>query len=231
MLQQKTKQEVLWQAHQLNLHDGFINFWQAIFAEVLEQLTDDLKILEFGSQNAKFLQFAHLHCKYQKAVGLFLDIDGIPDIEYWGVPKDLPVSYFPESKINMFDEKFNIAFSLEVFSLFSKEKLTEYAKQMYDALTHEGVYYATFGWHSNNPNTAKQKRIREERAKPFFEHSLDEIAEIFNQVGFEVCVKRLSLPYYLVYEKELMHKRFDSIFDMVENYQDYHMIFSFRKYD
>lgn len=227
----QSKQEVLWQAHQLNLHDGFINFWQAIFSEVLEPLTEDLKILEFGSQNAKFLQFVHLYCQYQKAVGLFLDIDGILDLEYWGVPKDLPLSYFPEHKINMLDEKFDISFSLELFSLLNKEQLKVHAKQMYDILSNEGAYYSTFGWHIDNPNILKQKKIRKDKVKPFFEHSLDEIAEIFHDVGFEVCVKRLSLPYYLVYEKEIMNKRFDSIFDMIKNYQDYHMIFSFRKYN
>lgn len=32
----KNKQDILWNAHKLMLHDGFINFWQGTFEEVLE---------------------------------------------------------------------------------------------------------------------------------------------------------------------------------------------------
>lgn len=229
MQQNKSKKKVLREAHQLNLHDGFINFWQAIFMEVLEPLTSNFKVLEFGSQNSKFLQFVYLHCKYQKAVGLFLDVDGVPDLEYWGIPEYLSLEYFPENHLCRLDEKFNLAFSLEVFSLLNKDELVCHAQKIFDTLTDDGVYYSVFGWHTNNSNFIKQKQIRERGGKPFFEHSLDDIAEVFDSVGFEVCIKRLSLPYYLVYEKEVMNKRFDNVYNMVSNYQDNQMIFSFRK--
>lgn len=225
----KNKQEVLWHSHSQNLHDGFINFWQGIFEDVLDPLTPHTKIIEFGSLNSKFLQFAHIHFPYQKATGVLLEIDGDQNPTQWIVPPRTQTIFLKENQLSTYNESHDIAFSQEIFSLISDLEL--HAKTVWNSLGPNGVYYATFGWHSDNPTTKLQEKLRLERKQPFFNYSLDTIALIFHKVGFEVGFKRLSLPYYMIYEPNLIEKRFGNINQMISGLQDHKILFSFRKWD
>ncbi len=225
----KDKRDILWRAHSQGLHDGFINFWRGMFEDVLDPLSPNTKIIEFGSTSSRFLQFAHLHFAFQQAVGILLDVDGNQDTSTWVKPANAQVDFLREFELPTIDQHYDIAFSQEIFSLLSN--LEQHAQIVWNTLGPTGVYYASFGWHADNPSTGLQQQLRTTRNQPFYSHDLDKVAAVFHSVGFEVGFKRLTLPYYMIYEPNMVVKRFGSVSHMISGLQDHKILFSFRKWE
>lgn len=189
--------------------------------------------MEFGSTNSKFLQFAYIHLNYKKAVGILLDVDGKQDINSWQDFKTLPISFITENELSYSTEKFDMAFSQEIFGLLNASDLKNHAQMAWDKLNtsqETAVYYSTFCWHKDNPHSSTHEQFKKTNGKEFFLHSLDDIAEIFHEVGFEVGIKKLTLPYFLIYDKDIINKRFGKIQNMINSFQEHTMIFAFRKW-
>jgi hypothetical protein len=222
-----TIKALLRKAHEQKIGDGFLPFWAGMLAEVLEPVDLSTSILEFGSTNSKFLQLAYLASPYKAALGIVLDVDGIKGFEKWIPSEDIACRFISESAIEEEAVTYDLAFSHEVFSLLPD--LDAHANVAWHLLTTDGVYYAGFGWHSDNPHSSRQAKIRIEKGLPFYSHSLDSVAEIFYRAGFEVGYKRLPIPYFMVYDPTLVSRRFGSVAEMIACLQDHKVLFSFRK--
>lgn len=222
-----TIKALLHKAHEQGLGDGFLPFWAGMLAEVLDPVDLSTLILEFGSTNSKFLQLAYLASPYKVALGVVLDVDGITGFEKWTAPGDVACRFISESAIDAEVRTFDLAFSHEVFSLLPD--LEAHANLAWRLLATDGVYYAAFGWHGDNPHSSRQAKIRIEKGLPFHLHSLDSVAETFDRAGFEVGYKRLPMPYFMVYDPTLVSRRFGSVAEMIACLQDHKVLFSFRK--
>ena len=62
-----------------------------------------------------------------------------------------------------------------------------------------------------------------------YDYSIDEIAKIFYDVGFDVAVKRLPVDYPLIYNPKLTKDFSNSLLDLVDTTYENKMIFSFWK--
>ena len=223
------RKNILWKAHDKGLHDGFINFWMGMIEDVIDKVTPDTTLIEFGSINSNFLRFIHLAFPYRKATGVLLDVDKIESEIEWPVPSDTQVSFINESSISSSLPRHDIGFSQEIFSLLPD--LEEHAHIMWKLLETDGVYYASFGWHSDNPSSSLQKKLRASKDQPYYSYSLDEVAETFHRVGFEVGFKRLRLPYYMIYEPQMVSSRYGNVNQIISCLQDHKVLFSFRKWE
>lgn len=219
---------LLHKAHEHGLGDGFLPFWAGMVAEVLVPVGPTTQVLELGSTNPKFLHLVYLALGYKAALGVVLDIDRIMDPETWSAPNDVPSRRFiPEAAIGAETGPYNLAFSHELFSLIPD--LSAHANMVWRLLAPDGVYYAAFGWHGDNPHISRQAKLREEKRLPFYPHSLNSVAETFHKAGFEVGYKRLPMPYFMVYEPTAVSRRFGSVGEMISCLQDHKILFSFRK--
>ena len=222
------KKKIIWEAHLRGLHDGSINFWMGILEDVLEDTSQGLKVFEYGALNSKFLEFLEIACEITEGLGIVMPVDDRHNHDTWpsGRTQSLVfASEFHSQPTNAFD----IGFSQEVFSLIPD--LPAHAQYIWNMLSPTGVYYSAFGWHAENPFTIKQQGLRSQKGQPFYLHSLNEVVHAFHAQGFEVGIKRLALPYFLIYDPQITPARYGTIEDMIRCRQDHKILFSFRKWD
>jgi hypothetical protein len=222
------KKKVIWEAHNRGLHDGFINFWMGMLDDVLEDMTQELRIFEYGTLNSKFLEFIEIACPIKEGLGIVMPVDDKKNHHTWSKGATQHLMFSSESQTQP-NHAFDIGFSQEVFSLIPD--LSAHARYIWDMLSPSGVYYSAFGWHAENPCIARQQNLRNQKGLSFHLHTLDEVVHAFHAQGFEVGVKRLTLPYFMIYDPAITHSRYGSIEDMIHCQQDYKILFSFRKWE
>jgi hypothetical protein len=198
-----------------------------MLAEVLTPIGPTSSVLEFGATNASFLRFVHLAYPFRTGLGVILDVDAIKGYEAWPVGGETSCRFISESSLESETGLFDVAFSHEVFSLISD--LSTHAKVVWRMLAPGSTYYAAFGWHGNNPYISRQAKLRNDRNLPFHPHQLDSVADAFHAVGFEVGYKRLVMPYFMMYDPQLVRRRFGGVTEMIECLQEHKILFSFRK--
>lgn len=221
--------EILWKAHSQNLGDSFINYWAGMLNEVLDQVNSSTKIIEFGSTSSKFLRLVHLAFPYKESTGIILNADKNLNPNEWEKPFGTKCNFFYENDNNLNSNYYDLAFSSETFSLIPD--LKTHSQQMWNLLGPKGVYYASFGWHKENPLIEKQSNIRKAKKQPFYEYDLDYVVKIFHESGFEVGFKKLPLPYFLIFAPELSFRRFGNIKNMISHFEEQVILFSFRKWE
>ncbi|WP_031597218.1 hypothetical protein [Ferrovum myxofaciens] len=222
------KKEIIWAAHSRGLHDGFINFWMGMLDDVLEDSTQERRVFEYGAMNARFLEFLEIALVVKEGKGIVMQADDREQHHVWSRGVGQNLSFTTESKVAAV-QNFDIGFSQEIFSLMPD--LTEHARRIWNMLSPTGVYYATFGWHKDNPCSARQAALRQRKDQPFYSYTLDEVVEVFHGKGFEVGVKRLTLPYFMIYDPQVTPARYGSVGDMISCLQDHKILFSFRKWE
>lgn len=220
------KIKIIHEAHKRGLHDGQINFWMGILSEVLEDINGMQRVFEYGALNSKFLEFLEIVYSIKEGKGILMEVDTASKNFYSKISQT--ISLEAENTI-VPNHAFDISFSQEIFSLISD--LTSHANFIWDMLSPSGVHYATFGWHSGNPCSAKQLELRRIKGQPFYLYSLDEVVQAFHAKGFEVGVKRLTLPYFMIYDPQITPARYGSISDMISCLQDQKILLSFRKWE
>jgi len=214
-------------AHSNGLGDGFLPFWAGMLSEVLAPIGPTSRVLEFGATNPKFLRFVQLAYPFRTGLGVVLDVDAIEGYETWTTAGEMSCRFISESSLVSESGLFDSAFSHELFSLLPD--LSVHANVAWRLLAPGGTYYAAFGWHGTNPYISRQAKLRADRNLPFHPYQLDTVAETFHAVGFEVGYKRLTMPYFMMYDPRLVKRRFGGVTEMIECLQDHKILFSFRK--
>lgn len=221
------KKKIIWEAHLRGLHDGFINFWMGIINDVLEDTEQELKVFEYGALNSKFLEFLEIVCEIRQGLGIVMSVDDRNDHHTWPSGRTRNLRFVSESNAQPANA-FDIGFSQEVFSHIAN--LSAHARYIWDILSPTGVYYSAFGWHTENPFTARQQSLRSKKSQPFHLHSLDDVVQAFHAQGFEVGVKRLTLPYFMIYDPQITPARYGNVENMIRCQQDHKILLSFRKW-
>lgn len=214
-------------AHANGIRHGAMNFWVGMLSNVLDPVGPTTRILEFGSTGSEFFRLLCLAFEYREAIGVLLTVDGPDHSHEWPRPSGPECRFVSEDIISTIAPQVDIAFSQEVFSLVPD--LTLHAKLVHSLLAPEGVYYATLGWHLDNPATTRFAASRAAAGKPFHGHHLADITDAFQEAGFEVGFKRLPVPYFLIHDRAIVASRFGSIPGMIDALHDWKILFQFRK--
>lgn len=220
---------LLRKAHAAGIGHGFINYWVGAMLETLEEFTADKVIAEFGAIGTEFLQLVYLESPYHRALISTLPGDDPARVrERAALNPQIELQVVPHSQMNSGRGQIvDIGYAFEVFSLV--EDLPGFAQQCFDSLSEHGAIYATFAWHQSNPLSERTKELREGKGRPFFSYSIDDIVEAFRRTGFEVALKRLPMPYFLVCHEPVVNRRYGSVEAMVRSGYEQLYLFSFRK--
>jgi len=183
------------------------------------------KVLDFGCGDGGFLQLFAYVDKLKKGLGLELDKKSMKKATKHNANSSIQYkTYGYKLKQNYFD----VAFSQEV--IYTIEDLNIHAKEIFDSLKQGAYYFATIGSHIENPLWSKRRQmIRDEETYYAYDYSIDEIADIFYKVGFQVGIKRLPVEYPIIYNPAITKDFSNSLQELVKTSYDNKMIFSFWK--
>jgi hypothetical protein len=218
--------QLLKKAHASKITHGFINYWVAALSHTLEDFDSNLHYAEIGIQNLQFLELLYIQIPYNVATAVVLENDPMPSNS-----TNLPSTKIKISTFEQFNKQpsdIDIAYSFEIFSLI--ENINSFAQTIFNSLNSNGVYYATFAWHSNNPCTQIQIELRKDKNQNFYLYTLDDIVQAFHQAGFEVSIKKINMPYFLVVDPKIIYRRYGSLLNMLDSCYNHLFLFSFRKF-
>jgi len=209
-------------------------FWIAMMEEAQEIIptNKDRKIIDFGCGDGSFFHLFPLMDSFKSGVGIEIEESllkqakekNIDDVEFIKYSDD----FFKQNK-----SSFDIVFSQEV--IYTIEDLKKHAQEIFDILKPDAYYFATMGSHIQNPLWSKRRKIIRDEFQAgicnynAYDYSLDEVAEIFSSVGFEVGLKRLPLKYFMVYNQKLTKEFSNSLYDLVKTSEEEKMLFLFWK--
>lgn len=210
--------------------NGNFNFWASMIKDSQMLLESDCRknVLDFGCGDGGLLQVFDLMDKLDNGLGIDLDKKLIDEAISHNENKDIIYQLSDSHILNKYKSYFDIVYSQEV--IYTIEDLKDHANQILSVLKNGGYYFATIGSHIDNPLWSKRRQlIRDEENYYAYDYSIDEIAEIFYDVGFEVAVKRLPVDYPLIYNPKLTRDFSNSLLDLVNTTYENKMIFSFWK--
>lgn len=183
-------------------------------------------VLDVGCGEGKFLPLFDLMDDLQKGVGLEVD----EKLLALAIEKNTnnKISYSHYDQLASYQEYFDLAYSQE--TLYTIPDLKKHAREMFSCLKPGGYYFATMGSHIQNPLWAHRREIiRREENYPVCDYSLEEVANIFFEVGFEVGLKRLPVEYFVIYHPEITKSFSKSYLDLVNSVYENKMLFMFWK--
>jgi len=222
------KQFHISQAHEKIGLDGNLPFWISMIKESQKLLKPNIekKILDFGCGEGKFLQLFDLMDDLKNGLGVELDKSLIAKANQNNQNESIKYTLYTNTVL--LDDYFDAAYSQEV--LYTIKDLKSHAQDIFSSLKKGGFYFATMGSHIDNPLWSKRRKIvREEEKYYAYDYSIEEVAEVFYAVGFEIGIKRLPVEYFLIYHPEITKNYSNSLLDLVNTTYENKMLFSFWK--
>lgn len=218
------------QAHEKIGLDGNLPFWISMIKESQKVLKPNKKksILDFGCGDGKFLQLFDLMDDLDSGLGLELNKDLIKKAEQKNSNISIQYKHYEKDVLDKYDKYFDAVYSQEV--IYTIKDLKIHAQKIFNSLKNGGFYFSTMGSHIDNPLWSKRRKIiRDEEKYYAYDYSVEEVAEVFYSVGFEIGVKRLPVEYFLVYHPEMTKEFSNSLLDLVDTTYENKMLFSFWK--
>jgi SAM-dependent methyltransferase len=218
------------QAHDKIGPHGNLTFWISMIKESQAVLKPNVErtILDFGCGDGKFLQLFDLMDDLKYGLGLELDEDLINQANQENHNELIHYELYQENILQNKDDYFDVVYSQE--TLYTIKNLKFHAEAMFACLKKGGFYFATMGCHIDNPLWSKRRKIIRDEEKYFaYDYSIEEVAEVFHSVGFEVAIKRLPVEYFLVYHPEFTKDFSNSLLDLVKTTYENKMLFLFWK--
>ena len=213
-------------AHRIGIESGNITFWIAMVHEIVRQHSSDEVVLDYGCGDGQFLRLLNSMRPFARGLGIDVDLDKVSEASD-AVREGEPIAYAGPEALNGESQSFDLAFSQEVFWMV--EDLEELAQRIYGVMKEGGEYYATMGCHIENPLWLHRRRLLKEEGYRVYDRSLDEVADIFHRVGFEVGLKRLPVEYFNLFDPEFTRARAQSLSRLVETTSEHKMLFYFRR--
>ncbi len=218
------------QAHERVGLDGNLPFWISMIKESQKVLKPNIEknVLDFGCGDGKFLQVFDLADKLKSGLGVELAQNLINRANEKNKCKKINYALYTDKLLENNKEYFDAAYSQEV--LYTIEDLKAHAQTIFSSLKKGGFYFSTMGSHIENPLWSKRRKIIKDEEKYYaYDYSIEEVAEIFYSIGFEIGIKRLPVEYFLVYHPEITKNFSNSLLDLVNTTYENKMLFSFWK--
>jgi SAM-dependent methyltransferase len=216
------------QAHDLIGTHSNLPFWISMVKASQMVIPPNLSkvVLDFGCGDGKFLPVFDLMDDLKKGVGVEIDNSLLSTARESAFSNKVSYSHYDE--LNKYQDYFDVAYSQEV--LYTLPDLKKHAEEMFNCLKKGGYYFATIGSHIQNPLWSHRRDIiRREETYPVHDYSLEQIANIFFDAGFEVGLKRLPVEYFIIYHPEITKSFSKSYLDLVNSIYENKMLFLFWK--
>ncbi len=224
------KQFHISQAHEKVGLDSNLPFWISMIKESQKVLKPDTtkNVLDFGCGDGKFLQIFDLMDNLKNGLGVELDENLIHKAKQKNKNPSIKYTLYTSDLLQNQPDYFDAVYSQE--AIYTIQDLKNHAQIIFSALKKGGFYFSTMGSHIENPLWSKRRKIiREEEKYTAYDYSIEEVAEIFYAVGFEVGIKRLPVEYFLVYHPEITKNFSNSLLDLTNTTYKNKMLFSFWK--
>jgi SAM-dependent methyltransferase len=212
------------QAHDLIGTHSNLPFWISMVKASQMVIPPNLSkvVLDFGCGDGKFLPVFDLMDDLKKGVGVEIDNSLLSTARESAFSNKVSYSHYDE--LNKYQDYFDVAYSQEV--LYTLPDLKKHAEEMFNCLKKGGYYFATIGSHIQNPLWSHRRDIiRREETYPVHDYSLEQIANIFFDAGFEVGLKRLPVEYFIIYHPEITKSFSKSYLDLVNSIYENKMLF------
>lgn len=213
----------------IGLHPN-LPFWISTIKESQKIITPNTKkvVLDFGSGEGQFLPLFRLMDNLESGIGVEID-NKLIEMARESYADD-KINFLNEKELSGYQNTFDVVYSQEV--LYTILDLKYHAGQIFNCLKEGGCYFATIGCHIENPLWSHRRTIiKAEENYPVNDYSIEEIANIFYQAGFEVGLKRLPVEYFLIYSPEGTKYFSKSYMDLVNTSYENKMLFLFWKAD
>ena len=216
------------QAHNLIGTHSNLPFWISMIkaSQMVIPPESSKVVLDFGCGEGKFLPVFDLMDDLKEGVGIEVDKELL--LFNQTNVKNNKISYSHYDELSKYKNYFDVAYSQE--ALYTIPVLKKHAEEMFLCLKKGGYYFATMGSHIQNPLWSHRREIiKREETYPVFDYSLEEVANIFFEVGFEVGLKRLPVEYFIIYHPEITKSFSKSYLDLVNSIYENKMLFLFWK--
>ncbi|MBN3984386.1 class I SAM-dependent methyltransferase [Serratia marcescens] len=179
--------------------DGHAPIWRHLIDLVPENELSGVKVLDFGCNQGGFLRLLYQLRPFQQGLGVDIARRSVDEANR--LKGHLPVVYQTDTRLNGWDDHFDIAFSHEVIYLI--DDIAQHAADILRVLKPGGVYYAVTGCHTGNPLWPQwRERVAADTHTVVQDRSLADYARIFSAAGFPVSARRLGFSGFVPYEPD-----------------------------
>ncbi len=179
--------------------DGHAPIWRHLIGLVPENELSGVKVLDFGCNQGGFLRLLYQLRPFQQGLGVDIARRSVDEANR--LKGHLPVVYQTDTRLNGWDDHFDIAFSHEVIYLI--DEIAQHAADILRVLKPGGVYYAVTGCHTGNPLWPQwRERVAADTHTVVQDRSLADYARIFSAAGFQVSARRLGFSGFVPYEPD-----------------------------
>jgi len=210
--------------------NGNFNFWISMIkdSQILLDNKIEKNVLDFGCGDGGLLQLFNLMDNLDNGLGIDLDEYLIGKANINNEKSNIDYQVSTKNTLKKYNNYFDVTYSQEV--IYTIKDLKFHANEIFNSLKNGGYYFATIGSHIDNPLWSKRRQlIRDEENYYAYDYSIEEIANIFYDIGFQVSLKRLPVDYPLIYNPKSTKEFSNSLLELVNTSYENKMIFSFWK--
>lgn len=208
------------------MEDIYRDHWLALIDHMIEQDLIDKTVLDFGCNRGTLLRILYAQKPFAHGYGIDLDAEAIRIANE--KQEDLPLIYQVSDTIRHLVDVIDVAFSHEV--LYLLKDLDQHAREMFNALNVNGVYYAAFANHADSPAWQQVKEwFASDMGVEPQDYTLYQITDIFKKQGFTVQLCKFKFDGFLPMEYFKDTQEIWTVFDMLNYYSEYKVLFRFSK--
>lgn len=185
-------------------------------------------VLDYGCGEGQFLRVLHRLRPFAKGVGVDIDSSAL-ERGRASLAETEPIELGLPDLLVQKNWCFDQVFVQEVFWMI--EDLPELAGRLHSMTRDTGECYATMGCHLGNPLWQHRKAWLQKQGFTAFDYSIDQVAKIFYEAGYEVGVKRLPVDEWAVYHPVHTPMMTSSLAEQVAATAEHKMLFHFRRDD
>ena len=172
------------------MQDGHGFIWLAML-EMIDTPLSGRKVLDIGCNRGGFLRLLVDHADIGRGFGYDPARGAIEDARRLAGTRSL--TFEVATMVPTDWSNFDAAFSHEV--LYVLHDLESHARAVFVALGAGGSYFATMGVHADSPLMVEWHREKAEELDLPGPYRLEEVADIFENAGFDVSVGRLPMRF------------------------------------
>lgn len=197
--------------------------WLQMIRLLEEKDIRSMTVLDFGCNQGGFLRLLYDQKPFKFGYGVDIAQDSVTAANI--LKEDRPLSYEVCLDLSQLGKQVELAFSHEVLYLLAD--LRHHAEQINAVLKPGGIYYAALGCHTGNPFYArwKPKIAKFNKITMPQDHSLNDVADSFAALGYEISVRPFSVDSFIRWDREW----FQSIEEQISYYSNFKMLFRLQK--